>query len=370
MKGVYQKGPYWYARIDGREVSCGKGEKGREMAEAARAKDIVKQYEHKEVNAGLKVKRPQFKTVREMINWFMLLPSTQNLASYPRKVSASVHVLDYFGGMSPGQVDSEDQERYRMQRDVSDATVNLEIALLSVAYNKALKAKKITRDAMPGEFVFVNCQNPRLRVTDDDFERMLKFADDDFKDMMVCAWESAMRQGEIRKLTAGKVKLDIQHISGKKVSYIDLGPMDTKNRTRRVVPVSARLKVVLEQRLKGLGPDDLVFTNEGKKFTALAVRYKMIAVCNKADVVYGDRVFNDRGERIGITFHCFRHSRVSKWVEMGYSDEIIRRASGHKSLAAYQNYVKLDPAVICGLVENGKNGFDENAIKSPQASEN
>jgi hypothetical protein len=36
---------------------------------------------------------------------------------------------------------------------------------------------------------------------------------------------------------------------------------------------------------------------------------------------------------------------------MGFSDEIIRRATGHKSLEAYQQYVKLDPAAVMRLVE-------------------
>jgi hypothetical protein len=37
---------------------------------------------------------------------------------------------------------------------------------------------------------------------------------------------------------------------------------------------------------------------------------------------------------------------------MGFSDEIIRRATGHKSLEAYRNYVKLDPHVVMRLVKN------------------
>ena len=36
---------------------------------------------------------------------------------------------------------------------------------------------------------------------------------------------------------------------------------------------------------------------------------------------------------------------------MGFSDEIVRRATGHKSLEAYQRYVKLDPASVMRLVE-------------------
>jgi hypothetical protein len=49
---------------------------------------------------------------------------------------------------------------------------------------------------------------------------------------------------------------------------------------------------------------------------------------------------------------------------MGYSDEIIRRASGHTSLESYQRYVKLDPIAIMRLVKNPV--FNKNSIKSPQ----
>jgi len=56
-------------------------------------------------------------------------------------------------------------------------------------------------------------------------------------------------------------------------------------------------------------------------------------------------------ERVGIVFHGLRHARTSKWIQMGFSDEIIRRATGHRSLAAYQNYVELDPHAMMRLVQ-------------------
>jgi integrase len=76
-------------------------------------------------------------------------------------------------------------------------------------------------------------------------------------------------------------------------------------------------------------------------------------------------LFNKKGERIGIVFHCFRHTRTTKWVEMGFSDEIIRRATGHKSLEAYRNYVKLDPHAVMRLVQDSKT--DNFGIKAAQS---
>lgn len=73
-------------------------------------------------------------------------------------------------------------------------------------------------------------------------------------------------------------------------------------------------------------------------------------VCKIAGVLHGDKLLNTDGERIVIVFHCLRHTRVSKWVLAGFSDEIVRRATGHKSLEAYQQYVKLDPWAVMRLV--------------------
>ena len=71
-----------------------------------------------------------------------------------------------------------------------------------------------------------------------------------------------------------------------------------------------------------------------------------------------------RGRRIGIVFHCFRHTRTTEWVKMGFSDEIIRRATGHKSLEAYRNYVKLDPYAVMRLVEEKNKKTDNSGRKS------
>jgi integrase len=361
MKGVScvtRKGvEYWYANLDGQKKYCGKGDKGYKLATAAKAKSIARGYENKEVGAGLKVKKVVFKNVTKMSNWYMTLPHIQEQGRYNRKLSLVRHILEYFGNKPINRVEADDMERYREHRRVQEAahgTIDLELGALRAMYNLALKRKKITSDDMPGEFVLRNERNPRRIITDDEFESLLKHANDDFSDLLICAYETAMRQAEVFNLTASQVRLNIQHISGEIVDYIDLGIFDTKNKTRRTVPVSPQLKQILERRLEGLSGDDLVFTNQGQKFYPVLIRLRLRSCCEKAKVPYGDKLLNKKGERIGIVFHCFRHTRTTKWVEMGFSDEIIRRATGHKSLEAYRNYVKLDPHVVMRLVKDSK----------------
>jgi integrase len=361
MKGVTSitrnRTEYWYARIDGQKKYCGIGEKGKKIAIAAKAKEIARKYEDKEANAGLRVKKVEFKNFTKLCNWYMQQPSVQEQAGYKRKISGCKHLIDYFGNRRINQIEGTDQEKYRAhrkQQGAKDGTINLEIEILSATYNMALKDKKIRFNDKPGRFVFKFSHNPRRKVAEDEYTNLLKNAEPDLRDLIIAGYESAMRSGELCNLTAGKVHLDIRHISGKTVDYIDLGIFDTKNKTRRTVPVSKEFKIVLQRRLKGLGPDDLIFTKGGRKWSRNKIALEMAELCKKAEIAYGDNALNKKGERIGIVFHCFRHTRITKWVEMGFSDEIIRRASGHKDLKAYRNYVKLDPVAVMRLVRSNE----------------
>jgi integrase len=348
---------YWYARVDGDRKYCGKGQKGHKLAVAERSKCVAKRYENREMNAGLKVKKVQFKTVTDLSNWYMQLPKVQGQKSYQRKVNASSHVLAYFGRTPVYRIESDDIERYRLRRTTSGAaegTVNIEVILLSAMYTEARKAKKVHADMVPGEFHTVDSRNPRPIILDDVFETLLRHAKLDFADFLVCGYESAMRSSEICDLRAYQVHLDEKRISGGRVmvvDYIDIGIFDTKTKARRTVPVSPGLKEVLQRRLEGLEPEDRVFTKkDGSAWNPKTVCMRFKYACNRAGIPHGDKLLNEKGERVGVVFHCLRHTRTTKWVQMGFSDEIIRRATGHKTLEAYQNYVKLGPTAVMSLV--------------------
>lgn len=64
---------YWCARTDGHRVYCGQGDKGKKLAEAGRAKYVGKQYENREMNAGLKIKKVEFKTIKDLSNWLYVV---------------------------------------------------------------------------------------------------------------------------------------------------------------------------------------------------------------------------------------------------------------------------------------------------------
>ncbi len=140
------------------------------------------------MNAGLKVKKVQFKTVRNLANWYMKLPTVQQQKSYGRKVGACAHVLRYFGNKPVNHVEADDMERYREQRKgqgALDGTINLELSILWAMYNLARKRKKVDADSVPGEFFLVKNQNPRRIFTEGEFDRICEGASSDFRDVLI-----------------------------------------------------------------------------------------------------------------------------------------------------------------------------------------
>ena len=109
-KGVIE---YWYANLGDKSQYCGMNKKGYEIAKAAKSKQTAKKYEDKEVKAGLKVKRMEVETFKELSDWYMLLPTVQEQKSYQRKIAATSHLFKYFGKRRLNQIDADEQERYR-----------------------------------------------------------------------------------------------------------------------------------------------------------------------------------------------------------------------------------------------------------------
>lgn len=109
---------------------------------------------------------------------------------------------------------------------------------------------------MPEQFIIKGEKNPRRPITDEEFERLVSHADDDFRDVLICAHESAIRSSEIAKLTTGQVHLKVRHISGRRVDYIDLGIFDAKEQGK-LCPCARGLRKSYRNDLKTLIPRTL-----------------------------------------------------------------------------------------------------------------
>jgi integrase len=370
---------YWRAYIDGKYVSFGPGEEGRKTAVAAKRKWEAKKFEMKAEAGGLNIKRNAFKTIGELMKWYLDQPSIQSQKKYRAKYCRmKKHLVPFFGNKPLKYAEPEHQEKYikmRTEQGHGPVTIAQEIQYLRAAFKLSYKRRKILDEILPREWLTDAEINPRRVITDHEYKKLLRCApDEDFKDFMIAAHETGMRLAEVYNLRKNQVRLNQRHFDGSVADTIYLGIFDTKTSAERIVPVSPELKQILERRIADIGPDDHVFTYRPRQrnqwhtsevypwkkricFTRSTVNRKFAETCDRASILRGDKHVNEKGEKIGIVFHCFRHTRTSKWVEMGFNDQIIMRATGHKSLEAYRRYVHLDARAVMRLV--GRNDSDD-----------
>lgn len=217
------------------------------------------------------------------------------------------------------QLGPADFSRYRDERleKVSPGTVLRELGLLSSVLNCAIKdwgypienpIPSIRRPAAP--------EHRDRRLEGDEEERLLTAARSGLSrapqlaDAIVLAIESGMRAGEIVGLTRSSVNLHRHHV----VLH------QTKNGSKRVVPLSLRAEEVL-RRLMSQSEGEKLFTFYDTRGLSAAFR----RACKRAGIV-------------GLTFHDLRHEAASRLAIRIPSPATLAKVMGWKTLQMAMRY--------------------------------
>lgn len=143
--------------------------------------------------------------------------------------------------------------RYREKRGVKDSTLRRELETLRVALNYAVKVKRIRRDDVPHIELPRPTQARRVYLADADeraFYRLALAHSDGSRRLsrlarfVAIALDTGARAGAIRGLTWGRVD-----IAAGRIDFHEAG-RQVHNKRRSLVPISRRLRPVLERALK------------------------------------------------------------------------------------------------------------------------
>jgi integrase len=138
-------------------------------------------------------------------------------------------------------------------------------------------------------------------------------------DLIVAALETGCRKGELLSLQWDQVKSE-----NGLMRYIELPADKTKTNDPRIVPITERLRAVLEYRRFGtdgreLPLDAYVFGNEvGERVGRVYTAWR--ATCRRAGIV-------------GLTFHDLRHEFISRMLDAGVPIHKVRDWAGHRNIA-------------------------------------
>jgi integrase len=251
----------------------------------------------------------------------------------------SIRILtEVFGGKRLIEITPDAIERYKALRLASTsarggpprpATLNRELACLKTMFNLAAKGILHLPGGVPAEnptrvVKFLDEKNVRDRVLSaEEFRRLLDASADYLKPVLICAYSTGMRKGEILQLTWDRVDL--------RAGFIRLKDTDTKTGAGRSIPIGRELREAL-QRLPIVldrqgGRVSYVFTRSGYPIKSMWDAFA--SVCRRVGL-------ND------FRFHDLRHTAVTNLRRSRVDALTAMKITGHKTMAAFKRYHTID----------------------------
>lgn len=228
-------------------------------------------------------------------------------------------------------VKSEDKDGEKRSRRVGGVlATNRNLAFLRAAFNWSVRLGYV--DATPfkrsTETVVKLSQEiaRRRRLEGDEGERLLAASGVRLRPLVEAALETGCRSGELLSLQWHQVR----GLSGTRPELV-LPAGKTKTKRERVIPISARLKVILEMRRNDPdgephGPQDYVFGNEiGEQTLSVKTAWKL--ACRRAKIE-------------DLHFHDLRREAGSRWLEGGVPLQVVRDWLGHSNISQTSTYLE------------------------------
>ena len=248
---------------------------------------------------------------------------------YAQVASEFLHSLGSKASLSIEHVADKDVLAYRdaqLRRGVSNKTANQAIAILSMAFNDALRHQKIKFNPCVGLGGLEEDTVEREPFTGEEIRRLLGAASGDWRRAILFAYHTGARLGDISNMQWSAVHWD------KRV--IEFSPQKTKRRKKK--PLLIPLHPALESELRktpGIGTAPIFPSLYGKDTggtRGLCAEFKVIM--SKAGI-RGEIVQHTENGRKNETkgFHSLRHSFNSALANAGVGRELRQVLTGHAS---------------------------------------
>ena len=256
-----------------------------------------------------------------------------------------------FGKWPVRAVTTETLERFRDIRGLAGkVAANRDMGTLSAAFSWGASRKR----GFVADNPFKDGDRPALekfeerartrRLQAGERERLLAACGDHLRAVVECALETGMRRGEILSLQWAQVRFTPK-------AQITLPAWKTKTRRDRTIPVSARLRAILEMRQKGTDDEDHpadyhVFGNIiGGRVLGFKRAWQtavLKAHGHKATYVKGANLSPDSRaalRAIDLHFHDLRREAGSRWLDAGAPLHVIQSWLGHTNVAQTSTYL-------------------------------
>lgn len=256
-----------------------------------------------------------------------------------------VNLDKHFGSTSLEKITSENVATYKVERlkKAANGTVRLELQLLSrflrwaasekgVACNDVVKPVRLPEAGKPRDKILTPLQYQMIQERVETCRSKLSGGlqgMSEAKAIIILAWETAMRRGEILALTPAMIDF--------RQRVIHLADHQTKNAEARDVPLSSTALDLLKSLCEGKEEERYRYT---KLFSLrpYSVSQAFRRACREVRIE-------------GVCFHSLRHTCITRYAEKGLNTIQLQCISGHKDITMLARYSHIKASSVAVLME-------------------
>jgi integrase len=276
-------------------------------------------------------------TLGELSLWYRSLPEVKAKDSYSRDKQCLDNLERLLGestklkNITAGRMESYQKERLNESssthkgENIRPATVNMEVMILKVAINRAIKHGRLQFNQI-SRVKKLQENNVRQRVlTQEEFDTLLNNCDPHIRGPVMVGYYMGLRLSEIINLTWPEVDL--------KRGFVRLAAERTKTNTSRSIPLHPKVKAMLETLPRGLHTDR-VFLFDGKPFNEFKRSWK--TALKNAGIE-------------DFVFHDLRHCALNNLRKAGNDFFQVMALSGHKTMSVFKRYNLVTEEELAGI---------------------
>lgn len=224
------------------------------------------------------------------------------------------HLRPALGHIQASRLTARDISQYvalRRKAEASDATINRELSALRRGLTLLHQAGKL---AEPVHVPKLAEHNVRQGFVDQpEYRQLVEAAPAHIKALIVVAWHTGLRSGELLSIKRAQVDL----LS----NLIRLPGQSTKNRKPRTVPIYGEMRPWIEMQMSG--PGAWLFEYQGRRLTSFRTAWAATIKAAKLPE---------------LLFHDLRRSAVRNLERAGVPRSVARAITGHRTEAVYTRY--------------------------------
>jgi integrase len=282
---------------------------------------------------------------QELTNWYLKLEKVKAQAYFPTLSFNLASFNKEFGSVIVSQIKPSQIENFQATQKAagySDSYVDQQVGAAKTVVNKAYDDCMVSAETVQTfrrvKKLLKRNSNARDKIlSPGEFQRLMDNSPRHTKLILVTAFYTGMRKGEILSLTWDKLDL--------KKKVIKLEAQDTKDKEARTIPICDELLQVLSTIPQPIHDLDkkLVFAyrrknrkGKGEDNPLADIRSGLEDACEKAGIPYG------RFVKDGFIFHDLRHCFNTYMRKAGVAESVIMEITGHSTREMFDRYNTVD----------------------------